>query len=265
MKRFITLFAAIVIVVSAAAQEKKINVTTAGTLSKLLGNDLNVEKLVLSGTINDSDLRYIRTLTNLRKIDLYKLKIKQIGDSAFYGMNNLEYARLPKKLVKLGRSAFEGCTKLSNIQFSQYMESVPEQMLKDCVSLDKINIYNSRILRIGKGAFMNSGVRIIPLPQDLRTIEMTAFANCKRLEMIRIPKWVLEIGALAFANCTMLRSIVVRTENPPLCAPDAFDGLENCILTVNHPELYRDRNPWNKIDLDYNEYNGNEIKANQRY
>ena len=261
MRRTLFLLATALISAFATAQEMKLNVAQAGTLSSLVGNGTNVERLILSGTLNDSDLRFIRSLTKLKKIDLNKLKNKQLGDSAFYGMKNLEYARLPKRLVRLGRSAFEGCTKLSNIQFSGHMESIPEQMLKDCVSLDKINIYNSHILTIGKGAFMNSGVRIIPLPQELRTIEMTAFANCKRLEQIRIPKWVLEIGALAFANCTMLRSIVVRTEAPPTCAPDAFEGLSKCTLTVNHPELFRDRFPWNKLDLDYTEFNGNELKT----
>ncbi len=261
MKRLFTLLAVTLVVTFAMAQNVKLHVATAGTLSTLVGDNRNIESLVLTGTLNDSDLRFIRTLPNLRRLDLHKLKNKQLGDSAFYGMKTLEYARLPKKLVHLGRSAFEGCVRLSNIQFSDYMEAIPDQMLKDCSLLDKINIYNSRILTIGKGAFMNSGVRIIPLPQLLRKIDMTAFANCKRLEMIRIPQWVLEIGALAFANCTMLRSIVVRTENPPACAPDAFKGLEKCTLTVNHPELYRDRSPWNKIDLSYKEYNGSELKT----
>jgi hypothetical protein len=134
-------------------------------------------------------------------------------------------------------------------------------MLKDCTSLDKIDIYNSHIRSIEKGAFMNSSVRIIPLPQQLRSIGMAAFANCKRLEQIRIPKWVLEIGSLAFANCKMLRSIIVRTEIPPTCAPDAFDGLDMCTLTVIHPEQYRSLYPWSKINLDYNEYNGSELKT----
>lgn len=263
MRRTFILLAAIAITTIASAQEIKLNVPIEGTLSTLLENPQSVERLVLTGTINDRDLKFIRTLPNLREIDLHKLKNKQMGDSAFYGMQKLEYARLPKKLVRLGVSAFEGCTNLSNIQFSDYMEKVPDRMLKDCPSLDKINIYNSRILSIGKGAFMNSGVRIIPLPKELRTIEMTAFANCKRLEMIYIPQWVNEIGNLAFANCTMLRTIEVRTENPPACAPDAFDGLLKCTLIVNHPELFRDRVPWNKINLDYNQYNGNELKTNR--
>lgn len=261
MKRLFTILAVASIAAFATAQEMKLHVAKAGTLATLVGNQQDVKSLVLTGTLDDSDLRFIRSLSGLQKIDLYKLGNKQLGDSAFYGMKTLEYARLPKKLVSLGRSAFEGCVRLSNIQFSNYMKAIPEQMLKDCASLDKINVYNSHILSIGKGAFMNSGVRIIPLPQELREIGMTAFANCQRLEMIRIPKWVTEIGALAFANCTMLRSIEVRTENPPACAPDAFDGLKKCTLSVNHPELFRDRHPWNKIDLNYNEYNGNELKT----
>ncbi|MBO4821396.1 MAG: leucine-rich repeat domain-containing protein [Prevotella sp.] len=261
MKRLFTMMAMACLVAFASAQNMKLHVSTPGSLCTLVGNNQNVEKLILTGTIDDSDLRFIRSLPNLQKIDLYKLSNKQLGDSAFYGMKTLQYARLPKKLVQLGRSAFEGCVNLSNIQFSNYMAAIPEQMLKDCVSLDKINVYNSHIQSIEKGAFMNSGVRIIPLPQELRTIEMTAFANCSRLEMIRIPQWVTEIGALAFANCKMLRSVVVRTENPPACAPDAFDGLSKCTLTVNHPEQYRNRLPWNKIDLDFNEYNGNELKT----
>lgn len=260
MKRLILLLTSAIMVSFATAQEMKLHVTTPGTLSTLVGNQ-NVEKLVLTGTVDNSDLRFIRSLPRLKKIDLYKLGNKNLGDSAFFGMKTLEYARLPKKLVKLGRSAFEGCTNLSNIQFSDYMEAIPDQMLKDCASVEKINIYNSHILSIGKGAFMNSGVRIIPLPQELRTIEMTAFANCERLEMIRIPQWVTEIGALAFANCTMLRSITVLSEDPPICAQDAFDGLKRCILVVKHAELFRDRHPWNKLDLDYNEFNGNELKT----
>lgn len=262
MRRITFILTMMVITTMATAQEIKLNVAKEGTLSMLLANPQNVERLVLTGTINDRDLKFIRTLPNLREIDLYKLKNKQMGDSAFYGMQKLEYARLPKKLVRLGISAFEGCSRLSNIQFSDYMEAIPDNMLKDCPLLDKINIYNSRILRIGKGAFMNSGVRIIPLPKELRTIDMTAFANCKRLEMIRIPQWVTEIGNLAFVNCTMLRSIEVRTENPPACAPDAFDGLQKCTLTVKHPEFFRDRVPWNKINLDFNQYNGNELNIN---
>lgn len=90
---------------------------------------------------------------------------------------------------------------------------------------------------------------------------MAAFANCNHLEVIHIPQWVNEIGALAFANCTSLRKIVVDTENPPVCAADAFQGLDKCTLYVKHPEFFRDRSPWNKIDLTFDNYNGEEISG----
>ena len=251
------------VVTVATAQNLKINVTMPGTLSALVGDQYNVEKLVLSGTLNDNDLRFIRSLGNLKEVNLRKLKNTTLGDSAFYGMKSLEKAWLPKRLVVLGRSAFEGCVKLSAIEFPQQLQAVPEYMLKDCPSIDKLFIHNTHVRRIGKGAFMNSSLRLIGMPSELRTIESMAFANCSRLEVIRVPQWVTEIGSLAFANCRMLRSIIVDTENPPICALDAFKGLDKCTLNVHHPELYRDRMPWNKIDLSYEEYNGSELRTNK--
>ena len=259
MKKFMMLLVAMAIASVAPAQKMKLNVSTSGTLSTLLGNHYDVENLVLSGTLNDNDLRFVRTLKKVRVIDMHKLKNQQLGDSAFYGMENLEYVKLPKRLVKLGRSAFEGCVNLSSVEIPGHLETLPDQMLKDCKALDKIYLNNSYATQIGKGAFMNSGLRIIVLPQQLQTIGMTAFANCDRLEVMVIPQWVSEIGALAFANCTRLRDLVINTETPPACASDAFKGLDKCTLSVKHPEFYRDRQPWNQINLSYENYNGDEI------
>lgn len=259
MKKLLMILAATAIVTVAPAQKLKLNVTEAGTLSTLVGNNLDVENLVLSGTLNDNDLRFIRSLKNVRDLNLYKVKNTQIGDSAFYGMQALENVRLPKKLTKLGRSAFEGCTKLAHLEFPGHLETIPEQMLKDCKALDKLYLVNSYVKNIGKGAFMNSGLRIVAMPQLVEKVGMMSFANCDRLEFIELPQWVNEIGALAFANCTMLRSIEVKNDNPPVCAQDAFQGLDKCTLIVKHPEQYRDRSPWNKINLSYKNYNGEEF------
>ena len=70
MRRTIILLAAIAITTIASSQEIKLNVPIEGTLSTLLENPQSVERLVLTGTINDRDLKFIRTLPNLREIDL---------------------------------------------------------------------------------------------------------------------------------------------------------------------------------------------------
>ena len=192
----------------APAQNLKVNVPMPGGLASLVGDRLDVEKLTVTGIINDSDFRFIRSLTKLKEVNLRKLKNTQIGDSAFYGMKTLESVRLPRRLVLLGVSAFEGCESLTSIEFPGHLQTLPDYMLKGCRSIDKVYIHNTHVMHIGKGAFMDSGIRLIGLSPDLRTIGPMAFANCKRLQVISIPQWVTEIGSLAFANCVMLRSII---------------------------------------------------------
>jgi hypothetical protein len=264
MRKLLFTIATLSFALFAQGQEMKIALEAPGTLAHLLIGAGDVEEIVISGTMNDADFTALRQLKHLETVDLRKVKNKQLGDSLFFGMTNLESVRLPKKLKRLGRCTFEGCTELEYVGFPMKMDVIPDFTFKDCKKLDKLDVYNSKVDRIGKGAFMNSGIRIIPLPKELRRIDMLAFMNCQRMEQIRIPKWVLEIGALAFANCTSLRDILVRTEMPPSCAQDAFVGLEKCTLHVLHPELYRDRSPWNKIDLEFDAYNGQELKTFDR-
>ncbi|MBR3089293.1 MAG: leucine-rich repeat domain-containing protein [Prevotella sp.] len=264
MRKVLLFLALAAIAMVAPAQNLKVNVPMPGGLASLVGDRLDVEKLTVTGIINDSDFRFIRSLTKLKEVNLRKLKNTQIGDSAFYGMKTLESVRLPRRLVLLGVSAFEGCENLTSIEFPGHLQTLPDYMLKGCCSIDKVYIHNTHVMHIGKGAFMDSGIRLIGLSPDLRTIGPMAFANCKRLQVISIPQWVTEIGSLAFANCVMLRSIIVATENPPVCALDAFNGLEACTLSVKHPEFYRDRVPWSKINLDYDQYNGEELHTPRR-
>lgn len=261
MKRVLFSLVAICIAFVAEGQEVSVNLETPGTLAQQLSDAGQVEKISLSGTLSDADFAVLRQMKNLTTVDLRKVKNRQLGDSLFFGMKGLKEVRLPKKLKHLGRCTFEGCTALTFVEFPSGMDAIPDFTFKDCKMLDKLDVFNSNVDRIGKGAFMNSGIHILPLPKELRRIEMMAFMNCTRIEDIRIPKWVMEIGALAFANCTSLRDILVRTETPPACAPDAFTGLDKCTLHVMHPEFYRDRAPWNKINLDFDAYNGQELKT----
>ena len=251
MKRVLFSLVAICIAFIAKGQEVSLNLEAPGTLAQQLSDVGHIEKISLSGTLSDTDFAVLRQMKNLTTVDLRKVKNKQLGDSLFFGMAGLKEVRLPKKLKHLGRCTFEGCTALTFVEFPSGMNAIPDFTFKDCKMLDKLDVFNSNVDRIGRGAFMNSGIHILPLPKELRRIEMMAFMNCTRIEDIRIPKWVMEIGALAFANCTSLRDILVRTETPPACAPDAFTGLDKCTRHVMHPEFYRDRAPWNKINLDF--------------
>ncbi len=261
MRRYAFLFFFVALSAVAGAQKLKVSVAEAGTLSeKLVGNE-QIESIVVTGRIDDSDLRALRRLPRLKKVDLRKVKNVVLGDSAFFGMSQLESCRLPKYLQKLGCSAFEGCVRLKYVECSGYMEELPERMFAGCKSLDRLDILNSRVTRIGRGAFMNSGIRLLPLPKMLASIGPMAFYGCEQIERVRIPMWVGQIGSLAFAGCTRLRDIVLMMDTPPACSMDAFQGVTSCTLYVRHPEFFRDRQPWSSINLSYDNYNGDELQS----
>lgn len=64
-----------------------------------------------------------------------------------------------------------------------------------------------KVIAIGEGAFKNSNISRIKLPDTIESVKKDAFYNCKNINSITIPKGVKEIRASAFENCTNLMSI----------------------------------------------------------
>jgi len=64
---------------------------------------------------------------------------------------------------------------------------------------------------IGDGAFCEGGILEVVLPEGLTTIGKRAFANCKRLTKINIPKSVIFIDDEAFLNCESIELQIPST------------------------------------------------------
>lgn len=62
-------------------------------------------------------------------------------------------------------------------------------------------IGNNFVTRIGAGAFKESNVKNVCIPEGVDTIDNEAFYNCASLERISIPSTVLLIEGSAFWNC----------------------------------------------------------------
>ena len=261
MNRIVTLCLAFLLVLSAHGQKLKLTVDTPGTLSQQLSSAQNTTSVVLSGTLDGSDLRALRSLPHLQTVDLRKVKNLTLPDSSFFGMTHLEQVRLPRHLQRLGVSAFEGCINLHYVQCPPTLVAIPDRMFFGCMRLDRLDILHSSITHIGSAAFMQSAIRLMPLPKLLTSIGSLAFAGCDHLERVVLPMWVGSVGSMAFAHCLRLCSIVVLSDNPPACAADAFEGLDACTLHVRHPEFFRDREPWNALRLSYQAYNGSELQS----
>ena len=85
--------------------------------------------------------------------------------------------------------------------------SLPDRMA-GTNSLISINLPNG-LLIIGRGAFKNSKIWQITIPESVLEIRPYAFGWCFFLKEITIPKSLIKIGDCAFISCTGLTSIEI--------------------------------------------------------
>ncbi len=81
---------------------------------------------------------------------------------------------------------------------------------KDTTALKKITI-SEGIKVIGNGAFWDSSVETVILPESLESIGSTAFSKCLSLKDINIHSAVKSIGNYAFQSCTSLETVVIES------------------------------------------------------
>lgn len=207
-----------------------LHVKNAGDLPTLMSKQeqQEVESLSLSGSINGTDVEFIRSMPNLIKIDLSKAYIVSGGDSyydyadtKFYTSDNvfpeyffyevgehLEEVKMPNDITKVGKYAFGDCLSLTSITIPNSVTTIGESAFSDCTNLTSITIPNS-VTEIDEGAFSGSGLVSISIPNSVTEIKGVTFSDCASLTSINIPSSVTKIGYDAFSFCTNLTSITI--------------------------------------------------------
>lgn len=86
---------------------------------------------------------------------------------------------------------------------------------------------------IGENAFFNNEVTSVYLPSSVKTIEQSAFEQCKELKSISIPETLVTIGNMAFKNCTRIKTMNITSAQT--IGSNAFEGCAN-LSSVILPE-----------------------------
>ena len=191
---------------------------------------------------------------------LVRSSITDIGDSSFYGCNNVTEITLP--FVGASRDAegyscsfgyifgYSTVSSRSNGDFVPgcgYKEShnngwyyyyeflVPSSLKKvtvtdatqigkgafhKCTGISEI-VLNDGITSIGDYAFYNCGIKDFAIPNYVETLGKYAFYNCKNLQEMFIPNTVTAIGAYTFYGCNGITKLSI-SENVTTIGDYAF-------------------------------------------
>lgn len=178
-----------------------LNVTTAGTLDQLISAEdaQIIEELKLTGTLNTFDYDFIRTMSNLKSVDLTELEDTKIPASAFAN-STIPTVLLPLGLKAIPSRAFYQ-SDITSIYIPETVEVIEEYAFYETDSLKGNIVIPDATTSIGDYAFQYSAFDgTLTLGQGLQSIGEYAFARCSHVSGdLVIPDVVTTIGKYAFA------------------------------------------------------------------
>ncbi|THG39491.1 hypothetical protein E5990_11210, partial [Muribaculum caecicola] len=128
--------------------------------------------------------------------------------------------KIPDSVQLIGKQAFYNCTNLQYLTIGKSVEHILEKTFYFC-PLSKITL-NEGLKTIGSSAFCQ---RISPnnqgalteliIPDSVTKIEADAFGCCSFLKNLVLGSSLNSIGDHAFFNSTSLKTVTLRTPEPP--------------------------------------------------
>ncbi len=216
--------------------ENSVTVETAGTLSLLLGDNVqHITSLKIKGPLNGDDIICLRQMLRctdedadkrgmLTVLDISDASIvaggdgyygrdstsnNRIGNRMFCNCESLQKISLPNSVTSLGDSAFYNCRELTQVAIGSSVTTIRSNAFRNCTVLSTITIPNS-VTSIGSYAFAYcKGLTEIAISNSIKSIANYTFSNCSGLTSVTIPESVTEIGSSAFAACTSLTNVTI--------------------------------------------------------
>ena len=122
--------------------------------------------------------------------------------------NGIKYI-LKDGFATIGRQnkSLKGCITIpSSIQYEGVSYAV-----SSIITPKDLTCYSSENITITGGAFQETEIESIELPNSIATIPAGAFYGCDKLREVKLPSNVKQLGAAAFAYCSQLCEVDVPT------------------------------------------------------
>ena len=191
--------------------EERVSLARAGQLSRNM-SDLAI-KLILSGKINGTDIKFLRKLIaegHLQSIDLMQAQIVS-GGTAYYTKGDNSYSTTNNVM---GDYAFQGFSKLTTMCLPR------------------------TIISIGSNAFSQTGLRIIEIPDKVTSVGEDAFAYCSQLSTVVIGKGIKSLSKGAFYD-SKVKDVYVKALTPPSVSSYLFSSNPTIHVYASALEKYK--------------------------
>ncbi len=147
--------------------------------------------------------------------------VKDVGDSAFFGCDNLDRVSIQGGNLKIGTYAFASCRSLKRVVFNGAAAELGNYAFMNC---SKIAIYYTQnVTTIGECAFLGSGLSGELDLRGVKNIKSGAFNGCE-ITSITLGKNLSAIEPSAFFNCDDLSEIKLSDEN------DEYVYVDGCLI-----------------------------------
>ena len=182
---------------------------------------------------------------NCEKLKMDCSKLWYIRNGSFANCRSLTDVNL-SAASSIGSSAFAGCSGLKTVKLSSSSWYIPDALFKDCSELQRVEINNRKLHKIGSEAFMNCKNLTYPwefLNEDLN-IGKDAFTGCTSLKKIRVRR-VLRYPGETFAANTIVYV-------PHGCKKQYQTILPKCTI---YEDYDKESSEYKKLLSLYNSYN----------
>jgi len=147
--------------------------------------------------------------------------IKSVGSRAFKDMTSITSVTLGRSVKTIGEFAFSGCTGLSTIEYDSN---------------------EPKLETIGDKAFYRTGLSVVAIPDRVKTIGLSAFANIEELYCVTLgvsSSDLSTLGGYAFKDCAKLYSVSYNGEKNVDTGNGKTNPFRNTGVTkINVPKSY---------------------------
>ena len=193
MKRFLSILLVLYITLKASAVSYLVN----GMYYHILNNNNKTAELYWSETNNAlmtefTGVEGVITVPSTVVINGETYTVIKIGNSAFYGCNEIKNVIIPNTVKSIGVSAFS-MSGITSIEIPNSVQRIDDSAFINCVYLTSVKLSNT-----------------------LNQISRRAFYRAFPIKSILIPKTVVSIGDEAFYYVDKLKKVFLRNSDPSI-------------------------------------------------